>query len=45
MSMLYIQSNNEENIHHTQGNQVIKHKNKVRILHLLYEVLTKITLA
>ena len=43
--MLYIQSNNEEKVYHTQGNQVIKHEDRVRKQHLLHEVLTKITSA
>jgi len=42
--MLYIQSNNKEKIYCIQGNQVIKHKNRARIQHLLYKALTKITL-
>ena len=44
MSMLYIQSNNEEKVYHIQGNHIIKHKDRVRIQHLLYEALTEITL-
>ena len=42
--MLYIQSNNEEKVYHIQGNHIIKHKDRVRIQHLLYEALTEITL-
>ena len=31
MPTLYIQSNNEENVYYTQDNQVIRHKDRVRI--------------
>jgi len=42
--MLYIQSNNEEKIHYTQDNCIIKHKDRVRTQHLLHKALTEITL-
>jgi len=45
MPMLYIQSNNEKIVHHTQGNQVTKHEDRARTQHLLHEALTEITLA
>jgi len=44
MPILYIQSNNEEKVHCTQDNRVIKYEDKAKTQHLLHEVLTEITL-
>ena len=43
--MLYIQSNHKEKVHYTQGNWVIKHKDRTRTQYLLHEALTEITSA
>ena len=43
--MLYIQVIHEETIWSPQSNQVIRHKETVRLEYLLYKTLTKTTLA
>ena len=42
VSTLYIRISYEKSIHSTQGNQVIVHEAKARMLHLLHEALTEI---
>ena len=45
VSMLYIRIFHEESIYSIQGNQVIVHEAKARMLHLLHEALTEILAA
>ena len=45
VSTLYIRISYEESIHSTQGNQVIVHKAKARMLYLLHKALTEIPVA